>query len=265
MLETVNILKGSTFVTSDRHGDIEGTPTSPHGLFALDTRFLSLWKLTLGDTALSVLSTDEQAYFSAQFFLAPSTGTTYVDSPMSVLRRRWVENGMIEQIAVVNHTPEERDVHLHLDFAADFADLFEVKDALQKKGSLYSSVDGDKVVLGYVREEFRRETHIQVQAEGAQISAEAIDFDIKLAPGGTWLGEFRVEPKAIGMPESSMNMASLEQLQQRAKTFRDEAPRVTCDWRPLERAYEKSIEDLDALRLDLGTVGGGMIPAAGLP
>ena len=31
MLDTINILEGSTFVTSDRLGDIDGTPATPHG------------------------------------------------------------------------------------------------------------------------------------------------------------------------------------------------------------------------------------------
>src|SRR5690348_6180965 len=112
MLDTVNILEGSTFVTSDRRGVIDGTPTTPHGLFALDTRFLSRWKLTLDGGTPAVLSTDTQRYYGAQFFLAPSTGTTYVDSPLSFVRRRWIDRGMREEMVLVNHTPEERKVHL---------------------------------------------------------------------------------------------------------------------------------------------------------
>ena len=135
MLETVNILTGSTFVTSDRLGDIDGSPTSPHGLFASDTRFLSKWKMAIDDRPLAVLSVDEEHYYATQFFLAPSTGTTYVDSPMSVLRRRSIGDSMWEGIGLFNHSPGQIDCHLHIDVAADFADLFEVKDALAKRVS----------------------------------------------------------------------------------------------------------------------------------
>jgi glycogen debranching enzyme len=265
MLDTVNILTGSTFVTSDRRGDIAGTPTSPHGLFAMDTRFLSLWRLTLDEKPLSVLSTDVQHYYGAQFFLAPSTGTTYVDSPISVVRRRWIENGMVEQVGIFNHTPEERRAHLHIDLAADFADLFEVKDALDKKGRLYSSVEDGWIVLGYARDEFRRETHIHVKADGALKTEKSIDFDITIPPAGNWQAEFRVEPVISGMPLRTTDAASLQQLEARESAFRVAAPRVTCDWRPLERAYAKSIEDLGALRLELPNAPDAMIPAAGLP
>jgi len=152
MLDTINILEGSNFVTSDRLGNIESTPTTPHGFFCLDTRFLSKWCLSLDDQQLAVLSTDTQRYFGAQFFLAPSSGTIYVNSPMSVVRRRWVDGCMREQIGIFNHTPEPRDIRLRIEVDADFADLFEVKDALEKKGRLYREVEANTLVLGYERD-----------------------------------------------------------------------------------------------------------------
>ena len=46
--DTISILDGSTFVVSDRRGDIDSGPDQPHGLFHRDTRFLSRWVLTPG-------------------------------------------------------------------------------------------------------------------------------------------------------------------------------------------------------------------------
>src|SRR5207302_6738441 len=75
--DTISILDGSTFVVSDRRGDIDAAPDQPHGLFFRDTRFLSRWRLSLEGGELAVLSTDDVDYFSAQFFLYPPTGTIY--------------------------------------------------------------------------------------------------------------------------------------------------------------------------------------------
>ena len=187
MLDTVNILEGSTFVTSDRLGNIEGTPTTPHGFFCLDTRFLSKWRMSLDNQQLTVLSTDTQRYYGAQFFLAPSSGDIYVNSPMSVVRRRWIDGCMREQIGIFNHTPEERDIKLRIEVEADFADLFEVKDALEKKGRLYRQIEGNALVLGYEREGFRRETRITVESgDGLRLGEDAIEFDVHLEPGGSW-------------------------------------------------------------------------------
>jgi hypothetical protein len=77
--ETVSILDGSTFVVSDTHGDIDAGQNQPHGFFYRDTRFLSRWRLHVGDGDLDVLSNANTDYFAAQFFLYPRTGTVHVE------------------------------------------------------------------------------------------------------------------------------------------------------------------------------------------
>ena len=93
MSETVSILDGNTFVVSDRRGDIEATPVDNHGLFLDDTRFLSRWILTVDGRKGTVLSTDRTHYFCSQFYMALSTGTMYIDSDISLVRRRTVGDG----------------------------------------------------------------------------------------------------------------------------------------------------------------------------
>jgi hypothetical protein len=118
--ETVRILDGSTFVVSDRRGDIDAAPDQPHGFFFRDTRFLSRWILQLDDHPLDVLSTDDIDYFSAQFFLYPPTGTIYENADLSVIRQRSVGDGIHEDVIVLNHaaTPVELRFAVHAD--ADF-------------------------------------------------------------------------------------------------------------------------------------------------
>src|SRR6266571_4892122 len=107
---TISILDGSTFVVSDRRGDIDAAPDQPHGLFYADTRFLSRWVLTLEGRPLEVLSTDDVDYFSAQFFLYPPTGTIYKNPAMSVIRQRTVGDGIHEDLLLLNHSPEQIEV-----------------------------------------------------------------------------------------------------------------------------------------------------------
>src|ERR671937_2852294 len=92
--DTLSILDGSTFVVDDRAGDVKTGIDTPHGLFYRDTRFLSHWRLRLDGRALAVLSTDDVDYFSAQFFLVPSTGTIDQKPSLSVIRQRYL--GSIE-------------------------------------------------------------------------------------------------------------------------------------------------------------------------
>src|SRR6476660_10517796 len=134
MSDLVQILDGNTFVVSDSNGDIEASMTDPTGLFSFDTRFLSTWVLTIDGQRLNALSVDDLQYFEARFFLVPGTGTVYVDAKLSVIRRRAVGHGFHEELTVLNHDHEAVDLVLRIDAGSDFADLFEVKDALKKKG-----------------------------------------------------------------------------------------------------------------------------------
>lgn len=181
MPETVSILDGSTFVVSDGRGDIDADPSQPHGLFHRDTRFLSLWRVTVNGAAPDVLSVENEQYMSAQFFLVPPTGTIYQNPYLSLIRRRVVGDGFHEDMALLNHANEGVEVELRVEAGSDFADLFEVKDALEKKGEHYREIGRDELVLGYRRGDFVRETRIASSAP-AEITPEGFVFRLDLAP-----------------------------------------------------------------------------------
>src|SRR5262245_54280276 len=126
--ELISILEGNTFVVSDRRGDIDASPTDTRGLFSRDTRFLSRWLLTVDGVAPSVLSTDDLQYFSAQFFLAPSSKTVYLDANLSIIRSRAVGHGFHEDLTILNLSRQPVDITVRIEAGADFVDLFAVKD-----------------------------------------------------------------------------------------------------------------------------------------
>lgn len=159
-LDTVSILDGNEFVVSDRRGDIEATPTTSHGLFIDDTRFLSRWVVTVNGIRPTLLSIDDLNYFRVKFYLALATGTIYVDSQLSVIRQRAVGRGFHEDVLLMNHGREPMELEVRIEADADFADLFEVKDKLAKKGELYRQQADGGLTLGYRRERFVRETRI---------------------------------------------------------------------------------------------------------
>ena len=115
-------------------------PTRP-GLFSFDTRFLSKWVLSIDGERLNALSTDDLQYYEARFFLVPGTGTVYIDAKLSVIRRRSVGIGFTEDLTILNHDDKPVQLSVRIDAGCDFADLFEVKDALEKKGKYYSQID----------------------------------------------------------------------------------------------------------------------------
>jgi glycogen debranching enzyme len=267
----VKILDGNTFVVSDRSGDIEASASDPTGLFSFDTRFLSKWILTVDGHRLNALSTDDLNYFEAHFFLVPGTGTVYVDSKLSVIRERAVGNGFHEKLKLLNHDEQPVDLTVRVDAASDFADLFEVKDALEKQGTYTRSIEDGELVLTYARDTFARATRISSSAP-AQIDQDGLTFHVQLAPNGEWstdldvvtalraFGEVHRRTKygGNGGVEKARTEADVEH-------WLETAPQVECDWDPLKATYRQSLVDLAALRFSPPVARGMSLPAAGLP
>ncbi len=260
--ETVSILDGSTFLVCDRRGDVDASPSDPQGFFFRDTRFLSRWRLTANGEPLAVLSTDETAYFLAQFFLVQHGSRT-----VSVIRKRVIGDGFHEDITVLNHDMKPLELTLRLDADADFADLFEVKDALEKKGKRYHRVDDETLVLGYERDDFVRETRIR-SSQPAALDEAGLTLHAEVEPQGEWntclfVNPVTEEEHAIkhrhGEEDPKPNVGmSLDE-------FIANAPALETDWDPLEHVYERSVIDLAALRFESPLFPGAALPAAGLP
>jgi glycogen debranching enzyme len=260
--DLVKILDGNTFVVSDGRGDIEASLTDPTGLFSFDTRFLSRWVLTVDGQRLNPLSVDDLNYFETRFFLVPGTGTVYVDSKLSVIRRRSVGGGFREELRILNHNEEPVDLTVRVEAASDFADLFEVKDALQKKGKYSSRIEDGKLVLAYERQRFTRSTVISPTAP-ARLDKNGLTFDVHLEPQGEWTSE--IEVIAGGGQAAPAQKRRRESMDANLKRWVGEAPRLECDWDPLRVTYRRSLVDLAALRYSPPITPGKSLPAAGLP
>jgi glycogen debranching enzyme len=266
----VQILDGNTFVVSDERGDIEASLTDPTGLFSFDTRFLSKWVLTIDGERLNPLSMDDLHYFETRFFLVPGTGTVYVDSKLSVIRQRAVGKGFHEDVTILNHDDEPAELTVRVDAGCDFADLFEVKDALEKKGTYNTRIENGELVLRYERETFSRATRISSSVAG-DVDEGGITFKLRIDPHGEWATGLDV---VTDLPNSGQTMrrtkhAANGQRKSGMETNLDRwlagAPRVECDWDSLKSTYRRSLVDLAALRFSPPIAGGRSLPAAGLP
>ncbi len=270
---TVSTLDGNTFVVSDTAGDIDASPTEPNGLFSWDTRYLSRWILTVNGSRLRPLSTDDLHYFETRFFLVPGTGTVYVDATYSVIRQRAVVDGFRETLTILNHADNPIDLTVRIDAAADFADLFEVKDHLKKKGKYYTRVD-TRLLLGYERDTYRRETLISTTTP-ADYDDNGITFTVHLDAHTSWTTDVQVETSLWGWAANQAAHRRVTSDEDEQHTRRDmeaelqrwleDAPKLDCDWEPLKHTYRRSLTDLAALRFAPMTAGKRSLPAAGLP
>jgi glycogen debranching enzyme len=256
----VQILDGNTFVVSDDRGDIEASLTDPTGLFSFDTRFLSRWVLTLNGERMNALSTDDLQYFETRFFLVPGTGTVYIDAKLSVIRRRSVANGFTEDLTILNHDEKPVDLTVRIEAASDFADLFEVKDALKKKGNYSTRVHKGSLELVYERDTFIRTTTISATSP-AKIDKEGLTFRARIEPHGSWSTDLNV---LTGMTAGAAPRRP-ESMRRDLERWLETAPRLECDSDSLKTTYHRSLVDLAALRFSPPVAGGRALPAAGLP
>ncbi len=268
---TMSVLEGNNFVVSDLRGDIDASLSEPLGLFAWDTRFLSRWLLTVDGQRPNVLSTDDLDYFYVQFFLVPGTGTVYVDSDLSIIRKRAVGNGFHEEVTILNHKDKPVDLKVRMEAAADFADLFEVKDALKKKGEFYQRIESGRLVLGYRREAFTRETWI-ISSAKADIDEHGLSFAVHIEPHGEWTTSLEVVTVLVGFGENHEEATgghggpqARSEMKRSLEKLGEALPRLSCDWPSLQVTYRRSLVDLAALRFFPLTLPGQALPAAGLP
>ncbi|HEX6873659.1 MAG TPA: glycogen debranching N-terminal domain-containing protein [Micromonosporaceae bacterium] len=267
----VKVLDGNTFVVSDSRGDIEASPTDTTGLFSFDTRFLSKWILTVNGQRLNTLSVDNLQYFETRFFLVPGTGTVYVDAKLLLIRQRAAGNGFHEELTVLNHDATPAELTIRIEADSDFADLFEIKDAVPKKGKHYHRVEDGHLVFGYSRDTYVRETTVST-SEPAQLDENGLTFTVRVEPGDQWSVDLDVVTSFLswgqrlnrpkyerGKPQPQPNM------QRSLDEWIQNAPRLECDWEPLKVTYRRSLVDLAALRFSPMVAGGQSLPAAGLP
>jgi glycogen debranching enzyme len=264
----VQILDGNTFVVSDSNGDIEASPTDATGLFTYDTRFLSKWLLTINGERLNALSVDDLQYFETRFFLVPGTGTVYIDAKLSVIRVRAVGNGFHEELTILNHEDEPVELTVRLEAASDFADLFEVKDALKKKGRYSTQAERRKLVLSYDRSTYGRSTAISA-SEKAKIDKDGLTFEVTVPSHGSWSTTLDVAIERLMVGQARDRPETPEHAQRRMRRdldrWLDSAPKLQCDWDALRATYRRSLVDLAALRFSPPIAGGRSLPAAGLP
>ncbi|MCW3820825.1 amylo-alpha-1,6-glucosidase, partial [Micromonospora sp. DR5-3] len=270
----VRILDGNIFVLSQDSGDIETAQGDPSGFFTLDTRCLSLWRLSVNGERLHSLALDDSQYFEVRFFLVPGAPTHYVDAKASVIRERTVAGSFEERLTVFNHSNEPTTFTIRVEADSDFLPLWAVAEGGRYKrlGRIYKRVADGCLRLGYERDTFRRETVIST-SEPARVDEDGLTYDIRIGPHGQWTTTLHVRGLALRPDGEDVrdhlhpapHRRNKPQLEQDLKQWLAETPQLSCDWTPLEQTYRRSLVDLAALRFYTLALPSEPMPAAGLP
>ncbi|MGH2921051.1 MAG: glycogen debranching N-terminal domain-containing protein, partial [Gaiellaceae bacterium] len=270
----ITILEGSNFCICDANGDFSWATS---GLFAHDTRFLSLLALTINGERPLLLSAGKVEYYSAAFFLRnPPAGELEQDA-ISIARHRFVGEGMQDRLLLHNHGMKKIGFELALEFGNDFADIFTVKnhdfalgDPTRAQLPPLAEARFEEDENQFVLEDDGGNSKTQViLSQSGHAEPGKIRYWIELEPRASWDLNFEVVPSIDGevvMPRVAKRRfgEERERVEASLTAWKLRVPQLRASWEDLTHSFTRSVADLASLRIH-GGEGLGNLPAAGMP
>jgi glycogen debranching enzyme len=264
----VTLVEGSAFCISLESGDM--LAGHAHGLFFRDTRFLAELTLKVNGDRPEPLAAQLLDPFSATFVGQALPEPGRADSSLVVTRQRYIGRGMREDIVVRNYGAEPAFCHVEIRVDSDFADLFEVKEGrVAKVGDLDVEHGEHRITYRYTRGRFRRAAHIDFSQRPRTAEPGAASFEVIVPAGDEWevcmqltpvIDDAEIEPRyACGRPVERAAPST------RLEAWRQHLPVLTTDHTELGRLFDRSAEDLAALRLFDPEFPDRTVVAAGAP
>ena len=191
--ERTRVLKhGDTFAVLDHYGDIRPGGLGEEGLYHEDTRFLSCHLLEMEGSRpffLSSVVRDENDQLTITLTNPDLLRDGLVRAPLGTLHlavRKFLWRGACyQEFRIRNHGLESVGTALKLHFAADYADIFEVRGLRRRaRGeSLQPEVTEDSVLLGYRGlDGIVRRTLLSFTLRPSLLTASVAQLDLTLGP-----------------------------------------------------------------------------------
>ena len=120
---TLTILEDTTFCICDERGDLGG---ETGGFFADDTRYLSVFRLTV-DGRLPLLLRPTRSSTTRPPSSCATVRRVLPQDTLSIARSRFIGDAMQDRITIVSQGVEPASFQLAFEIGSDFADIFTVK------------------------------------------------------------------------------------------------------------------------------------------
>jgi glycogen debranching enzyme len=187
------LMRGDAFAVFDRHGDLHPIGLNEQGLFYREARHLSKLVLRLAETQLLLLSStvrDDNAFLVVDL-TNPDVdlpgGQHLLRSALHIYRTKFLwSNACQELVEVHNYGLGPVSLVLLLEFAADFADIFEVRGFKRNKHGrlLEPELSQSSVTLAYQGlDGLLRSTKLECSGAVARIAGDEMRIPLTLVPG----------------------------------------------------------------------------------
>jgi glycogen debranching enzyme len=264
------LMREDAFAVFNRHGDLNPIGLNEQGLFYKEARHLSRSVLRLVGTELLLLSStvrDDNALLAVDLTtsgLELPSGERLLQEILHIYRTKFLwKNACQELVAIHNYGLAPVSVEFLLEFAADFADIFEVRGyRRQKQGRLLDpQLDKSSVTLVYEGlDTLLRTTKVECAGADAQVTPNEMRIQMSLGPrqekSFTLTTSFTSGDEKEALPYE----AAAEELRRDSVTF------TTCDIHTTNGQFNdwlnKSKADLHML---MAATPEGFYPYAGVP
>ncbi len=272
----LSISCGPAVLVTEPSGEVR-SPTQ-RGLYFLDTRVLSVWRIYANNVEWDLLNSGSIASFASRsFFINRSIPTDEGEiSPRTVslaLGRR-LGHGLHEDLDVTNHGRRRVRFRLEVLLRSDFADIFEVKSGhIVQRGRIASRWlhDPPRLETTYRHADFCRSiTVTPARHEGVVSYANGrISFELDIAPKGSWhaclLHELGDGSHAEPAPPHCIGEHAPLWDGDDAQTWRLSSLKLSASNTAFASLFDQAVRDMNALRLPTGATGTNFIPAGGVP
>ncbi len=289
---TITMSQGRTFMVTTQSGEIQAN--TDQGVYALDTRFVSSYRLYINRLPLVVVNSSQLSFYASRFHLTnritETEGGIIPEQTLRVTLNRIVSEGIHEDIEIANYTGKKIAFLLELGMRSDFADLFEVKSKhIVQRGKQNTDWNAQEKQLRttYDHQDFHRAfTYRITSEEGVGYANGRLFHEIVLEPNQHWHacgdmilehGQQMKQPSAGSCTQQQRGTASAGAMPSKGQEPRSDFDERQARWQErctalttsngtIERMYQQAVEDMGALRIyDMDVSDEAWVPAAGVP
>ena len=269
--------QGHTVLVTEPDGQIP--LHSQKGLYFYDTRLINHWSICANGEHWQLLNGGNLYHYACRVYLTnPEIYTekgAILPHTLQLVLSRSIDEGMHEDIDILNYGMEPVEFNLEVLIQSDFADIFEVKSGkVVQRGRVASrwSTEDKSLRTTYRNKDFCREIAILISSNGPPpaYANGRIVFPVALKPRESWhgcllyeLGDGKVRTKA---PSRCMADSKFLRVGQRLEEWHREALKLQTSNGLVGRLFKRAIDDVASLRLPIESRDRlQYVPAAGVP
>jgi len=273
----IAIHQAMTVLVSETDGHIDWP--GDKGLYFFDTRLISAWSVYANGTPWDLLNGGAVSFDAARIFMTNQGFLTedgpIADRTLAFELSRVIDQGMHEDLDIINYGQKPIRFNLEIALRSDFADIFDVKAKRSiRRGRITSEWSEAQQTLrtNYQNADFGRSIAVSVgESDSRAVLANGrLSFEVKLPPGGRWhcclLYEFATGDKRYHAPHECAAEAEQSSQAQAHREWRQTVLKLHTSNEEFYRFFHQAVDDMAALRLPIeGTDHMVFVPAAGLP